>query len=102
MGEFFLSKLAEIDLDDIWLYIARDSPENASDFIDSLTERFPVLAENPELGRARPDLDDTVRVHPVGSYLILYRPRLAGIEIIRVLHGGRNILRLLRDWPTRD
>lgn len=61
---------AEADLDDIWLYVAKESAsmETASRLIDSITERFLFLAGFPHAGRAR-DLDCGIgtRSFPVGE-----------------------------------
>jgi plasmid stabilization system protein ParE len=46
---------AETDLDDIWLYVARESAsmDAVTRLVDSITERFFLLASFPYLGRAR-------------------------------------------------
>ena len=46
---------AEADLDDIWLYVARESGsiEIANRLIDTITDRFYALAQFPYLGRSR-------------------------------------------------
>ena len=38
------------DLDELWLYIARDSVEAANRHVDELTSRFPLLGSAPEMG----------------------------------------------------
>ncbi len=91
MPKVRVSKPAQADLDEIWLYIAQDSVEAANRFIDHLTNRFPLIAEFPEMGRSREDLSAGLRGFPVKNYTIFYRPRKGGIEIIRVLHGARDI-----------
>ena len=50
-----------------------------------------LLAENPKLGAARPDIAPEVRYLTVGNYLILYRELSNSVEIVRVLHGARNL-----------
>ena len=50
-----------------------------------------ILAENPKLGAARPDIAPEVRYLTVGNYLILYRELSNSVEIVRVLHGARNL-----------
>jgi len=64
---------AEEDLIDIWLYIARDDPAAADTLLDTFEEKGQLLAENPELGQARPDIAEDFRYLPVGRYLMLYR-----------------------------
>ena len=48
---------AETDLDEIWLYVAQESGsvEVAGRLIDSITQRFLLLADFPHAGRARDD-----------------------------------------------
>jgi toxin ParE1/3/4 len=86
---FKVSKPAKQDLDEIWLYIAQDSINAADRFIDYLTERFPLLASSPRMGRSREDLASGLRCHPVKNYLILYRLVKNRVEIARVVHGAR-------------
>jgi plasmid stabilization system protein ParE len=48
---------AETDLDDIWLYVARESGsiEIANRLIDTITELFYALSSFPYIGRSRED-----------------------------------------------
>lgn len=96
MARYRLTRKARRDLYDIWLYIAADSERQADRFIDRLTENFGLLGRNPLIGRERQDLRSGYRSFPVGSYLIFYRVRNPGVEISRVLHGGRDLPPLLR------
>jgi toxin ParE1/3/4 len=82
---------AEADLIDIWRYIAQDSPANADRMLDRINETLSRLAAVPFMGQARFDLAPGLRMFPVGNYLIFFRPIHDGIEVIRVLHGKRNI-----------
>jgi toxin ParE1/3/4 len=41
-------------------------------YIDGLNWLFDILAENPELGRLRTDIEPPVRVHPHKSHVVLY------------------------------
>jgi hypothetical protein len=61
---------AETDLDDIWLYVARDSGsiEIANRLIDTITDRFFVLGSLPRIGRsARKILDPDFAACPWAS-----------------------------------
>ena len=89
-----LTDQAEADLEDIWVHIARDSPANATRFINRVLERCERLADMPGTGRSRADLGPDLRSVPLGNYLIVYRPIAGGIEVVRVLHGRRNIAAL--------
>jgi toxin ParE1/3/4 len=72
---------AEIDLLEIWLYIARRSVAAANRMIDKLTSDAKMLAEFPGLGRRRDDIKPGLRSWPVGNYLIFYTKHNSGIVI---------------------
>jgi toxin ParE1/3/4 len=60
--------------------------------IDSITDRFVLLASFPNIGRSRDmDLRPGLRSFPVGEYVILYRIQKQDVLILRVLHGSRDI-----------
>jgi toxin ParE1/3/4 len=82
---------ADEDLIDIWLYIAPDNPGAADRLLDEIEEKFSLLANQPQLGPARPDIAEECRYFPVGSYLILYRIIPDGIEVVRVVQGSRRL-----------
>lgn len=43
------------------------------------------------MGRLRGELATGLRSFPVGRYVIFYRALSNGIEIVRVLHGARDL-----------
>jgi toxin ParE1/3/4 len=90
MKHFRVSDVARSDLDEIWLYIARDNLEVADKFIHAIVSRFPKLAAMPLIGRQREELLPRLRSFPVSCYVIFYRPIENGVEIVRVLHGARD------------
>lgn len=64
MSHYRLTEEARQDLDEIWLYIAEDSPAAADRFLDTLYERLVLLAGQPLLGRLRPELAPNLRSFP--------------------------------------
>jgi toxin ParE1/3/4 len=50
-----------------------------------------MLAKYPEAGRERPEIAAGLRSFPIGKYVLFYRPIHDGVEIVRVLHGSRDI-----------
>lgn len=56
MPHVIRSPLAEADLIEIWLYIARDNPTAADATLDRIDELLRTLAKSPRLGRGRPEL----------------------------------------------
>lgn len=91
MLKIIKNKEAEADLEEIWDFIAMDSPEIACRFLRALNEHISNLTQNPKIGRERGDLAVGLRSVPFGSYVIFYRPQKDSIEIARVLHGSRDI-----------
>lgn len=85
---------ADSDLDDIWYYVATGSGslDTADRLIDSITDRFFLLANRPHVGRTRDeDLCPGLRSFPVGEYVIIYRIQNDDVLILRVLRGSRNM-----------
>lgn len=82
------------DLREILAYIARDNRDRAQRFVDKLEDKCAMLAASSHLGFECDDLQPGLRVWPVGRYLIFYRTASGGIEIVRVVHGARDIPRL--------
>jgi toxin ParE1/3/4 len=82
---------AEEDLIAIWLHIASDNPHAADNLLDRIDERWNMLAIQPFSDPARPDVAPGVRHLVIGSYLTLYRVHADHIEILRALHGRRDL-----------
>ena len=88
----------EADLDDIWFYTAQESGslEVANRLIDSITDRFFLLARHPYVGRTRDDeLGIGLRSFPIGQYVIVYCLDGDDVLILRVAHGSRDLESLL-------
>jgi len=85
-----LSVLAEQDLEEIWSYVAEDaSPASADRLIDAILDRVELLAEQPRMGRLRPEFGAGVRSFTVENHVIYYRHD-EDVIIARVLHGRRD------------
>ena len=86
-----LARLAEQDLDEIWSYVAEEASPTAADrLIDDIIHRFDLLAEQPGMGRARPELGPGVRSFAVENHVIYYRQESEDVLIARILHGRRD------------
>ena len=96
MNAFLLSPEAAQDLIDIWEFIAGDNIDSADQVCEELQEAIQRIVEMPKKGPLHADLTDKpVRFWPVRSYLIIYRPDTTPLQIVRVLHGARDIESLL-------
>jgi toxin ParE1/3/4 len=91
---------ANRDLIDCFEYIGTDSEESATRFLRAAEDTFLALARMPGMGVAISFSDSRDRnlrrwrIRGFENFLIFYRPLEDGIEVIRVLHGAREIERL--------
>ena len=86
-----VTKLAERDLDGIFVYWAKRAGQEVADrILDSIVERFWLLGEHPDAGKHSEDIAAGVRCFPAGKYLIYYRDTRQGTDILRVFHGARD------------
>lgn len=98
MSRYKLSAPARQDLREIRDYIALDSVPAARKFLAKLAQALRGVAQAPGKGHRRADLTDLpVRFWPVGSHLIVYDPEKRPVEIVRVLHGARDVEGILRN-----
>ena len=97
MSRFVLSGPASQDLDEILCYVLeQNGPERARHVADHLYEAFKKLADRPGLGHKREDLTAIpVLFWAVWSFLVIYKPDTTPLEIVRVLHGARDVGALL-------
>jgi antitoxin ParD1/3/4/toxin ParE1/3/4 len=95
MKRFKLSPEAAQDIREIWAYVAADSIQAARRLRLQILDACRGIADNPEIGHSREDLTEKpVLFWPTGSYLIIYVARKP-VEIVRVLHGARDVPSLL-------
>lgn len=100
---------ADRDLEEQAYYYATEAnPELGHRFLVAAHETFTLLATQPQIGwRARlkhPALE-SVRVFRVSGFervLILYRSAPGGVDILRAIHGSRDLQALLRREGLQD
>jgi len=71
--------------------VAENNPEAAGRLVKEMTRRFALLRDNPHIGREQDKLLVNMRSFVVKNYFIFYLPFEEGVEILRVLHGSRDI-----------
>jgi len=79
------------DIAAVWDFIADDNPDAADHWVDQLDTQLRLLATQPLMGRARDELAPGIRSFPFGRYLVFYLPISDGIDVVRVLHGTRDV-----------
>src|SRR4051794_19970957 len=96
MSEPIITDAAQADLDEAWDFLARRSPKAADQLIDRFVRKARTHAEFPETGRSREDLGPGLRSFVVAPYVVFFRRAADTIEILRFLHGRRDIERIMR------
>jgi plasmid stabilization system protein ParE len=93
MSKYLVTLPARDDLAGIWDYIAEQSSFDRADYVlEKLFDVMARIADSPGLGHPRTDIvDETLRVYRVFSYLVIYRQDSSPIQIVRVIHGARDI-----------
>lgn len=91
MGQVTIDRDAQLDMDEIWLYIARHNVQAADRILDLFLQRFRMLARQPLIGEPCEELLPSLRRFSAGRYVIFYFPAGNGVRIARVLHGARDV-----------
>ncbi len=97
-----LRPLAEFDLEEIAVYLGLSSAPTSGRFVDRVVATLQLVVDNPRIVAAWPTLRKDLlgmRRFPVSgfrSFLIFYIPDADGIDIVRILHGSRDISGAIR------
>ncbi len=91
MARVTLRPQAELDILELWEFIAADSISAADAWVDELDGKLALWATQPMMGRARDELAAGIRSLAFGRYVVFFAPLPEGIDIVRVLHGARDI-----------
>ena len=103
MARVWKHETAKRDLIQQWVWYAENAGIDVADrFLRAADETLQLLATQPESGAAlfvrQPELQN-MRRFPVsdgfGKILLFYLPLLDGVDLVRVVHGGRDLERLL-------
>jgi toxin ParE1/3/4 len=86
------AEIAKQDLRDIWRGLAEYSGLDFADrTLTNIESKFQLLAQFPSSGRVRDELLAGLRSYPAGDFVIFYRILETTVEVVRVLHGRRDI-----------
>ncbi len=91
-----MSPQAARDLDTIWNSIAEHSLDAADKFRDEVRLRVYDLTQNPQVGHEHREVRnrDLLCVN-IRKYIVFYRFDEASVCIVRIVHGARDLRRLL-------
>lgn len=96
MYEVVVTAQAVGDLEDIGEWLLQYNPASAVATVRSLREHCEPLADAPFRGRLLPG-KRSLRMVVSGPYLIVYGVEGRRVNVLRVLHGSRDVKRLLGD-----
>jgi toxin ParE1/3/4 len=103
MTSYSFTPEAANDLGEIYTYVANEDMVAARQLLDRLTGLFRKLSTMPGLGRKRPELGQDIRSFPTGRYVIYYRVVEQGIQLMRIIHGARDVEKMFnQDWDRND
>ena|SRR5438132_825703 len=82
---------AETDLAEILDYVEERNPQAAEQLARAIDERCTLLSQLPLLGRMRQELGPGLRSVVIEQYVLFYRVTATAVEILRIVHGKRDI-----------
>jgi toxin ParE1/3/4 len=107
-GQYQVLPAADQDLDDQAAYLATEANlQTALRFYDAASVTFGKIASMPGMGERWPSTHPRLgglrvwRIEGFERHLIFYRAAGDGIEIVRVLHGARDIDTVLETGPAQ-
>ncbi len=97
MADVRHSALAAADLAEILADLEETNPAAASRYADLFAEKAAMLSRFPEIGRPRPEVGPDVRSTLVKPYVLFHRYRDGSLQILRIVHGRRDLRRILEE-----
>lgn len=97
MCRYILSLKTQEDIDEIYLFTKTKFGQHQTiKYLSGLKSYFELLVENPDIGKDRSEIKKGLFSFPYESHIIFYRVFKNHIRIIRVLYGGRDIIKFLK------
>jgi toxin ParE1/3/4 len=94
---------ARADLSEIWDYYAGRAGRHLADkIVREISDASRLVEDHPLAGRARDEVRPGLRSITARPYVIFYRMRDDLSEIVRILHGRRDLDEILSEDPTTD
>ncbi|WP_209405269.1 type II toxin-antitoxin system RelE/ParE family toxin [Pseudozobellia sp. WGM2] len=93
---YVLSKEADNDIENIFEYGEyRFGASQAIEYLIGLNDLFKAIAKNPDIGKDRREIKEGLFSFPYMSHMVFYRKMEGYIRIVRVLYGGRDLVKFL-------
>jgi toxin ParE1/3/4 len=86
-------RAAEADFDNLWFESAKRFGTAQADALLERIDRtlLQTIGSFPSAGRVRPEFGYGVRSYPIVPYLVFYRILGKRVEVLRILHGRRDL-----------
>ena len=94
-----LTPEAESDLEGIGDKIAEHNPARAVTYVQEMRERCYRIGEFPHAWPPRPQWGEGIRITVHGTYVIVHRVRDETVQVLRVVHGARDLDALFAEEP---
>ncbi|MEW4566796.1 type II toxin-antitoxin system RelE/ParE family toxin [Tautonia sp. JC769] len=91
MPRVIRTRQAQEDLESIFDFLDTQGSQLADRFAEMLDEACERYGNHPLMGASAEEFAPNLRHFIVWNYVIFYRPTADGIEIIRILHGARDL-----------
>lgn len=95
MSRVELTRRADVDLQQIWVYIAEDNIAAADRLWEQLQSAIHLLSLNPYMGEAVGLRLVEIRQFSIRNYVMYFRPLPDGIRLLRVIHASRDVRALI-------
>ena len=96
MTEVTLRPKARADLKEIARHTWQTWGEvQAKKYTRAIDETMQQLAKRPQLGRRFDAVHTGIRIYPSGRHIIFYLSSNKGIDVVRVLHERRDLIKAL-------
>jgi toxin ParE1/3/4 len=93
VAELFVTRQADVDLREIWRYIASNNPAAADRVLLRIDAKLQILRRFPQIGAPRNDIRRGMRMLVEGNYLLLYEydSKRDEVGLIAVIDGRREL-----------
>src|SRR6185312_1880498 len=90
---------AEADLEGIGDRIAERNPARAVTYVREIRESCLRIGELPHAWPPRPQWGEGIRITIHGKYVIVHRVRDETVQVLRIVHGARDLDTLFAEEP---
>jgi toxin ParE1/3/4 len=91
MPRIALTPRAQQDLEDLFDYMDARQAHGSDLFAEKFDEACRLFLAHPSMGATAEELAPSLRQFRVWNYVVFYRPSADGLEIVRIIHGARDI-----------